>query len=63
MTKKRFKRSLSITGISLIFIIILTFNVFAQSKKEIATLSGGCFWSMETMFQRLKGVRSVQSGF
>ncbi len=63
MTKKRFKRSLNITGISLIFIIILTFNVFAQSKKEIATLSGGCFWSMETMFQRLKGVSSVQSGF
>ncbi|MBC7472666.1 MAG: peptide-methionine (S)-S-oxide reductase MsrA [Candidatus Sericytochromatia bacterium] len=63
MTKKRFKKSLNITGISLIFIIILTFNVFAQSKKEIATLSGGCFWSMETMFQRLKGVSSVQSGF
>lgn len=30
---------------------------------EIATLAGGCFWCMEAIFQRLKGVVSVVSGY
>lgn len=30
---------------------------------EIATLAGGCFWCMEAVFKRLKGVSSVISGY
>jgi len=30
---------------------------------EQATFGGGCFWSMQAMFQRLKGVHSVVSGY
>ncbi|MEO8581178.1 MAG: peptide-methionine (S)-S-oxide reductase MsrA [Patescibacteria group bacterium] len=30
---------------------------------EIATLSGGCFWCTEAVFQRLKGVESVHPGY
>lgn len=32
-------------------------------KKEIALFAGGCFWCTEAVFQRLKGVLSVESGF
>lgn len=30
---------------------------------EIATLAGGCFWCVEPIFNDLKGVRSVESGY
>ena len=31
--------------------------------EEIATLAGGCFWCTEAVYQNLKGVRSVESGY
>ena len=31
--------------------------------KEIATLAGGCFWCLETVYDRMKGVESVESGY
>jgi peptide-methionine (S)-S-oxide reductase len=30
---------------------------------ETATLAGGCFWCMEAVFERLRGVTSVVSGY
>jgi peptide-methionine (S)-S-oxide reductase len=32
-------------------------------KTEIATLAGGCFWCLEAVFGRLRGVESVESGY
>lgn len=31
--------------------------------KEITTLGGGCFWCLEAVFDGLKGVESVDSGY
>ena len=31
--------------------------------QEIATLAGGCFWCLEAVFDELKGVESVESGY
>lgn len=30
---------------------------------KMATLGGGCFWCLEAVFQRVKGVTSVESGY
>jgi peptide-methionine (S)-S-oxide reductase len=32
-------------------------------KAEVATLGGGCFWCMEAVYDQMKGVVSVESGY
>ncbi len=32
-------------------------------KNELATLGGGCFWCLEAVFDQVKGVDSVESGY
>ncbi len=34
-----------------------------ETKMEIATFAGGCFWCMEAVFEKVKGVKNVISGF
>ena len=31
--------------------------------KETATLAGGCFWCLEAVYDQMKGVESVESGY
>lgn len=31
--------------------------------KDVATLAGGCFWCLEAVFDELKGVEQVESGY
>jgi peptide methionine sulfoxide reductase msrA/msrB len=35
----------------------------APASTDTVTLAGGCFWCMETIFQEMKGVLTVESGF
>lgn len=32
-------------------------------KEEVATLAGGCFWCLEAVYDQMKGVGSVESGY
>jgi peptide-methionine (S)-S-oxide reductase len=34
-----------------------------KAKVETATLGGGCFWCVEAVFQEVKGVTAVESGY
>ena len=51
-------------------IILVTLTAFALSsaahaapKTETAVLAGGCFWGMESVFEHVKGVTNVVSGY
>ena len=35
----------------------------AQAPTETAVLAGGCFWGMEAVFEHVRGVRDVVSGY
>jgi peptide-methionine (S)-S-oxide reductase len=35
----------------------------APPGREIATLAGGCFWCLEAVYDEVKGVDSVESGY
>ena len=47
-----------------ISLLVTSLNIFAaDSKTEIATFAGGCFWCMEPPFDKLDGVLSTTSGY
>src|SRR5262245_52844203 len=34
-----------------------------NSQRDTATLGGGCYWCLEAVFEQLKGVEKVESGY
>ena len=34
-----------------------------SNQYETATLAGGCFWCLEAVFDEIKGIESVESGY
>lgn len=37
--------------------------MMSEGRLDTATLAGGCFWCTEAVFERVKGVEKVKSGF
>ena len=34
-----------------------------MEQLNLATLGGGCFWCLDSVFSRIKGVSSIKSGY
>jgi peptide-methionine (S)-S-oxide reductase len=49
--------------ITLIFAALAATPAAAAPRTETAVLAGGCFWGMEAVFEHVKGVTGVVSGY
>lgn len=61
---------ISVSGniFKVLFLLVILFvtiqpSSHASTKLEKATLAGGCFWSMESSFEKVNGVVDVVSGY
>lgn len=43
--------------------LVMTNDAASATKLETATFAGGCFWCMETPFEKIPGVKEVVSGY
>ncbi|MFN2527453.1 MAG: peptide-methionine (S)-S-oxide reductase MsrA [Candidatus Baltobacteraceae bacterium] len=60
---KNFGIRLARAGATALLVFSLLSPVAASAAQEKAVLAGGCFWGMEGVFESLRGVSNVVSGF
>ncbi|NUT00877.1 MAG: peptide-methionine (S)-S-oxide reductase MsrA [Sphingomonas sp.] len=56
-------KSIRLALISMAGGLCLAVPASAEAPTETAVLAGGCFWGMEGVFEHVKGVRDVVSGY
>lgn len=49
--------------LSFVIILLVGTSAWSEPQWQKATFAGGCFWCMEPPFEKLDGVRSVESGY
>jgi peptide-methionine (S)-S-oxide reductase len=49
--------------IAIPFALLIAGSAVAAPRTETAVLAGGCFWGMESVFEHVKGVTNVVSGY
>ena len=45
------------------FILTIVISFYSDASADKAILAGGCFWCMESDFEKLEGVTDVLFGF
>jgi peptide methionine sulfoxide reductase msrA/msrB len=50
-------------ALCVVILLLLQSSLFAETKLATATFAGGCFWCMESPFEKLEGVKEVISGY
>jgi peptide-methionine (S)-S-oxide reductase len=48
---------------TIFLVLTIGASVMGEVKHEEAILGGGCFWCLEAVFQKVKGVEKVESGY
>src|SRR3990167_4358684 len=48
---------------SFLLLLIMQTRIYADTKTKKATFAGGCFWCMESPFEKLDGVVEVIPGY
>lgn len=48
-----------------VFLVAIPNNIacYTNLMKEVATLGGGCYWCLDALYRRIKGVESIVSGY
>jgi peptide-methionine (S)-S-oxide reductase len=49
--------------IAIPFALLIAGSAVAAPRTETAVLAGGCFWGMESVFEHVKGVTNVVTGY
>ncbi|MBV8580851.1 MAG: peptide-methionine (S)-S-oxide reductase MsrA [Candidatus Eremiobacteraeota bacterium] len=56
-------RKAALAGLAIVVAALSAAPAQAAPRQERAVLAGGCFWGMEAVFEQLRGVSRVVSGF